>query len=160
MGLQVSRENKYLIGTQNLKELVFLIEFLQLFYKCLDSIRQLCLCTIHIPQIPPKLSRTLTMVVQLKLKKKFCHLPFLAGILTFPFLVGILTFWTLYLDFTSVRSTASDSYEGFVAAAIEPMLQTMTGYQLSILEQECHLFGLSKCQNYNKKLNIAKSSKK
>ena len=39
----------------------------------------------------------------------FCHLPFLAGIITFS---------TLRLDLTSARVTASYSYEGLVAVAI------------------------------------------
>ena len=38
----------------------------------------------------------------------FCHLPFLAG---------ILFFLTLHLGLTSMRATASRSYEGLVAAA-------------------------------------------
>ena len=37
-----------------------------------------------------------------------------------PFLVGILAFLTLHLGLTSMRATASYSYEGLVVAAIEP----------------------------------------
>ena len=38
----------------------------------------------------------------------------------FPFLAGILIFLTLHLGLTSMRATAYYSYEGLVAAAIDP----------------------------------------
>ena len=47
--------------------------------------------------------------VWFRFKKKFCHL---------PYLVGILDFSTLHLGLTSMRATASYSYEGLLALAI------------------------------------------
>ena len=50
-----------------------------------------------------------------------------------PFLAGILAFSTLHLDLTSVRATASYSYEGLVAMAIEPYVADCDGYQLQVV---------------------------
>ena len=53
-----------------------------------------------------------------------------------PFLVGILAFLTLHLGLTSMRATASYSYEGLVAAASVTGLAVSTQLMLYLLFSE------------------------
>ena len=72
-----------------------------------------------------------------KKRKKLVFLCYL------PFLASFLTFSTLHSDLTSVRVTASYSYEGLVAMAIEPYAADRDGYQLQVVRSLAGINSLS-----------------
>ena len=89
-----------------------------LYFPCEESLFILAAkhdnsATIFLTSMPQLVSMKF-LIVLFKLSGLFfllCHPSVLAGILTFS---------TLHLDHTSMRATASYSFEGLVAAAIEP----------------------------------------